>query len=395
MAAQQSTIQSVAGLREELDARATSGVGLVSGRVVVTDADGHFISAIGSPGNCIQVDGTTVSCSATQVDNDTITGVMNGVNALFTVSQAPSPPSSLQLFRNGILQKVSVDYTLSGNTITFINGTAPTADDILQVYYRAPSQAGTRSARETIRLTTQGRTSPIGFTRDMLERAPGLLTVRSPSSLLVSTELNSVEPSRIYTDQSARISTSIPVGQTAFPPLLPHSSSLSPHAGAQDLQISPPPRPSSPQPGNNVFIHTPQSQESSNAQERRSPTMVSGTSGGPTPPGLSPPIWPASPHEPLKGEHALQGSPVSRPNSPLPSNVSSLPSDSLSSLKLLGARLTESQSSVNVKSYKLEGEVSPVEVTAKGKAQGIRRDEICTEERLASLRELRNRIKCK
>lgn len=56
-------------------------------------------------------------------DNDAVQGAIDGSNATFTLSHAPSPSSSLQLFLNGTLQRQGVDYTLSGATITYT--TAP------------------------------------------------------------------------------------------------------------------------------------------------------------------------------------------------------------------------------------------------------------------------------
>ena len=54
------------------------------------------------------------------VDQQTPTGALNGVNAVFTLAQAPSPSTSLEVYRNGILLTAGVDYTLSGAVITFM-----------------------------------------------------------------------------------------------------------------------------------------------------------------------------------------------------------------------------------------------------------------------------------
>ncbi len=37
------------------------------------------------------------------VDQQTPTGAINGVNAVFTLSQTPSPTTSLEVYRNGLL----------------------------------------------------------------------------------------------------------------------------------------------------------------------------------------------------------------------------------------------------------------------------------------------------
>lgn len=56
-------------------------------------------------------------------DNESVTGVIDGSNATFTLSNAPSPADSLELYLNSQLQVQGVDYTLSGSTITYT--TAP------------------------------------------------------------------------------------------------------------------------------------------------------------------------------------------------------------------------------------------------------------------------------
>lgn len=51
--------------------------------------------------------------------NETPSGTINGITASFTLSHAPSPRESLQLWLNGQFQTQGVEYTLAGNTITF------------------------------------------------------------------------------------------------------------------------------------------------------------------------------------------------------------------------------------------------------------------------------------
>ena len=70
------------------------------------------------------------------VDNEVPGGSIDGVNTVFTLSQTASPPASIALYRNGILLKVNVDYTVSGTTLTFSAGLAPQTGDILQCSYR-------------------------------------------------------------------------------------------------------------------------------------------------------------------------------------------------------------------------------------------------------------------
>jgi hypothetical protein len=70
------------------------------------------------------------------VDLETPTGSVNGSNLIFTLVSTPSPGSSLELFRNGIRLSPSVDFTLTGNTITFVSGAQPQTGDILRASYR-------------------------------------------------------------------------------------------------------------------------------------------------------------------------------------------------------------------------------------------------------------------
>jgi len=83
--------------------------------------------------------------SAVFVDSETPSGTANGVNATFTLANTPSPSSSLELYRNGILQMPGIDYTLSGNSITFLSHSLPQANDILQAFYRLPGSGPSAS----------------------------------------------------------------------------------------------------------------------------------------------------------------------------------------------------------------------------------------------------------
>jgi hypothetical protein len=78
----------------------------------------------------------STTTNAIFVDAETPTGAPNGSNVSFTLANAPSPGGSLTLYRNGLVQSNSIDYTLSGATITFSAGSIPQTGDILQAYYR-------------------------------------------------------------------------------------------------------------------------------------------------------------------------------------------------------------------------------------------------------------------
>jgi hypothetical protein len=62
-----------------------------------------------------------------------IPGTPNGTIVAFTLTNAPNPPTSLGVFKNGQLMSAT-DYTLSGAVITF--SVAPLATDNLQASYR-------------------------------------------------------------------------------------------------------------------------------------------------------------------------------------------------------------------------------------------------------------------
>lgn len=69
-------------------------------------------------------------------DQETPSGLVNGINAVFTLAFTPSPAASLQLVRGGLTQKQGDDFTLTGLTITFIAGSLPLPGDELVAWYR-------------------------------------------------------------------------------------------------------------------------------------------------------------------------------------------------------------------------------------------------------------------
>ncbi len=70
------------------------------------------------------------------VDGETPAGAVNGVNTLFTLALTPSPAASLAIYRNGIRLKSGLDYTYTGNSITFAGGYIPQTGDVLVSSYR-------------------------------------------------------------------------------------------------------------------------------------------------------------------------------------------------------------------------------------------------------------------
>ncbi len=69
------------------------------------------------------------------IDNEVPSGTINGTNTVFTLQYSPDPAAPLVLVLNGVQQLQSVDYTLSGNTVTFTS--APQSGDWIRAWYRA------------------------------------------------------------------------------------------------------------------------------------------------------------------------------------------------------------------------------------------------------------------
>jgi hypothetical protein len=68
-------------------------------------------------------------------DDETPSGVMDGTNSVFTVVRPPNPTASLVLYLNQGFAVPSGDYTLDGDTITFIT-LIPKSTDTLRAFYR-------------------------------------------------------------------------------------------------------------------------------------------------------------------------------------------------------------------------------------------------------------------
>src|SRR5579875_868089 len=69
-------------------------------------------------------------------NQDTPKGTLDGVNSTFSLSHVPNPTTTVQLFRNGILQAQGVDYTLSAGVVTFSANAIPKPGDLLFAWYQ-------------------------------------------------------------------------------------------------------------------------------------------------------------------------------------------------------------------------------------------------------------------
>jgi len=136
-------INDVTGLVNELSVRPMKGVGFGIGRAAVINQAGQVDAASGNLGDCVRVDGSSGPCGSgggvaggSFADSEVPAGAVNGSNTVFTLATAPSPASSLQLYRNGLLMRQGVDYQIATNTITFFIGSVPQSGDLLVASYR-------------------------------------------------------------------------------------------------------------------------------------------------------------------------------------------------------------------------------------------------------------------
>jgi hypothetical protein len=145
------------GLSNELAVRPMKGVGFGIGRAAVINQAGQIDAASGNLGDCVRVDGSSGPCGTggggaggSFADSEVPAGVINGVNAVFTLASAPSPAGSLQLFLNGLLMRQGADYQISTNIITFFLASVPQTGDLLVSSYRfAPPPGNLLSALTT------------------------------------------------------------------------------------------------------------------------------------------------------------------------------------------------------------------------------------------------------
>jgi hypothetical protein len=137
----------VVGLIADLGARPLKGPGFAAGRVAMADASGMLQTVVGSASDCVRVDGSSGPCGGgtlSFMDGDSPSGLVDGSNAAFGLSAVPDPVGSLAVYRNGMLQKAGLDYTLTGSTVQFLTGAVPQPGDTLLASYRTSgSDSGT------------------------------------------------------------------------------------------------------------------------------------------------------------------------------------------------------------------------------------------------------------
>lgn len=103
-----------------------------------TTANQVLPTQTGNGGKFLKTDGSNSSwadpalSAVANVNNETPSGTMNGVNLTFTLANTPLT-NTLKLFHNRTLLKLTEDYSISGATITLVD--APIANDMLVAFY--------------------------------------------------------------------------------------------------------------------------------------------------------------------------------------------------------------------------------------------------------------------
>lgn len=134
-------------LQAALNSLATGGTRtLVKGDLFVFNGTDVVIIAKGSDGYHLESDSTQATglrwvTSGTvlippDVFNEVPAGTVNGSNAVFTTAETPVA-ASVRVFKNGLRQTLTVDYTIATETITFVAGNIPQTGDRLLVDYKS------------------------------------------------------------------------------------------------------------------------------------------------------------------------------------------------------------------------------------------------------------------
>ena len=174
----------VTGLVADLSARPLSGSAMSAGRVAFVNSLGAIDSVSGNASDCLHVDGSSAPCGgsgANFVDGDLPAGIVDGANTTFTLTNTPSPASSVAVYRNGMLQKAGFDFNLNGATVQFVTADAPQPSDTLLASYRIAGTAGssTTTYPQPQVLCTGTGTSTTGTTMASIGACaipPGLLS---------------------------------------------------------------------------------------------------------------------------------------------------------------------------------------------------------------------------
>lgn len=106
--------------------------GLLLQTATTSNANQSTLNFVAGAGMSVTNSGADETFALNQDIGDVPTGTLNGTNVTFVLAHSPSPASSLALYYNGLRQRLTTDYTLSGATITFLS--APTSGGLLADY---------------------------------------------------------------------------------------------------------------------------------------------------------------------------------------------------------------------------------------------------------------------
>jgi len=123
----------VEGVGKFTNSIATTNINTLTGDPFLIAGNGVSFSSAASGQITI-----TATTSVSNLEwNEKLTGTANGINEIFTLIYAPSTPTSIMVFMNGVLQEagVTADFTISGSTITF-NNPPPVESKITATYSR-------------------------------------------------------------------------------------------------------------------------------------------------------------------------------------------------------------------------------------------------------------------
>jgi hypothetical protein len=135
----------VVGLVADLGARPLKGASMSAGRVAFVNSLGAIDSVSGNASDCLHVDGSSGACGSSStsfVDGDSLSGIVDGANTTFLLSNTPNPATSLAVYRNGMLQKAGFDYNANANSVVFVTVDAPQPGDTLLASYRLGGSSG-------------------------------------------------------------------------------------------------------------------------------------------------------------------------------------------------------------------------------------------------------------